>query len=574
MSLYHESARLLTDSQAQKTSIKSLVYGKKTWKSDPKTLFALSTEAAKWSSVLSEVVERSGILKLERGLTPVLALVLVHDLLLARRGVALPATHGLHAAVLKHKARLTAELTKARLRRGCGSLEALRAMVEGLDGGGEGHVTDGDSGRDAVKPFRQPRWVRINMLRTTLEEQIAFTFKDYTVVASLHELSGAASKLLYFDEHVPSLIAIPPTVDITSTQAYRTGRLILQDKASCFPAYLLDPASTKGDVIDACAAPGNKTTHLAALLHEAQSSSTEIGQVIACEKDEARSQILEKMVKLAGGSEVIEVLAKQDFTKLNPDNKAYANVTALLLDPSCSGSGIVGRDQGAVVVHLPDINAVTESAVRGKKRKHSTPAAKQPSLQEPIAVEEEEVDAGNVEESSEKLKARLANLSAFQLRLLLHAMRFPAATRISYSTCSIHPEENEHVICAALFSHVARERGWRVMRRSEQVDGMRAWQKRGWKEACSKKIEEVGGDDFGDTNAEEVAEACIRCEKGSEEGTMGFFVAGFVRDEGFRGSTNGDAATSRQSHSHEGRLENGPEGQDDDDEWHGFEDEG
>jgi putative methyltransferase len=28
-----------------------------------------------------------------------------------------------------------------------------------------------------------------------------------------------------------------------------------------------------------------------------------------------------------------------------------------------------------------------------------------------------------------------------------------------------------------------------------------------------------------------VAEACIRCDKSSEDGTMGFFVAGFVRDE-------------------------------------------
>ncbi len=36
-------------------------------------------------------------------------------------------------------------------------------------------------------------------------------------------------------------------------------------QASCLPAYLLHPKS-KSTVIDACAAPGNKTTHLASIM--------------------------------------------------------------------------------------------------------------------------------------------------------------------------------------------------------------------------------------------------------------------------------------------------------------------
>ena len=66
MSLYHEAASVLTTARNDQGSIKSLVYSKKGWKSDPKTLFALSTEAAKWSEVLSEVIERSGVLKVEK----------------------------------------------------------------------------------------------------------------------------------------------------------------------------------------------------------------------------------------------------------------------------------------------------------------------------------------------------------------------------------------------------------------------------------------------------------------------------------------------------------------------------
>ena len=69
MSLYHEAAGILDAVGKGQTSLKSEVFGKKTWKADVKTLFALTSEAAKWSSVLSEVVEKSGILKLERQVT-------------------------------------------------------------------------------------------------------------------------------------------------------------------------------------------------------------------------------------------------------------------------------------------------------------------------------------------------------------------------------------------------------------------------------------------------------------------------------------------------------------------------
>ena len=66
MSLYHEAAQVLDTANSDGGSVKSIVFSEKDWKSDAKTLFALSTEAAKWSEVLSEVVEKSGILKAER----------------------------------------------------------------------------------------------------------------------------------------------------------------------------------------------------------------------------------------------------------------------------------------------------------------------------------------------------------------------------------------------------------------------------------------------------------------------------------------------------------------------------
>jgi hypothetical protein len=49
--------------------------------------------------------------------------------------------------------------------------------------------------------------------------------------------------------------------------SYKSGKIILQDKASCFPAVVLaPPANDNAVVIDATAAPGNKTSHLSALM--------------------------------------------------------------------------------------------------------------------------------------------------------------------------------------------------------------------------------------------------------------------------------------------------------------------
>ncbi|RMX83762.1 hypothetical protein D0869_05061 [Hortaea werneckii] len=591
MSLYHEAAGILQSVRKEQASVKSLVFSKKGWKSDPKTLFALSTEAAKWSEVLSETLEKSGVLGVEKQsckLTPELALVLTHDLFLSKKGIALPASHGLYMSVSKHKVRLSAELTKARLRRGCASLDQLRAKIDELASNIPG---DGESNGTAVAKY--PRWIRINTIKTSLQSQLDTTFADYSRSDTVREtLSGGNQKRLHIDKHVPNLVAVSPNIDLTTTKAYKAGHIILQDKASCFPAYLLNPGPSEGDVIDACAAPGNKTTHLAAILAE---NDNQNARVIACEKNDLRSQTLTKMTRLAGGEKSITVKAKQDFMRLDPSAKEFRNVTALLLDPSCSGSGIVGRDGGGLTVHLPnstptDNGKASSSSSRGKKRKRHASAQQQhqpptPTAPATVVEEQEEQPLEDEASNSTTLQTRLTNLSTFQLRLLQHAMAFPSARRISYSTCSVHFLENEHVVLRALRSRVARERGWRILRREEQVDGMRRWGRRGWKGECEKFLRDEEEEEVGDGEggmggglagkmAEEVAEGCIRCEKDNgrgdgrqdEEGTMGFFVAGFIREGGEDGDGEGSGAGGEVNGGGRGEEE------DDDDEWEGFDD--
>lgn len=405
---------------------------------------------------------------------------------------------------------MQAEFTRARIRRKIGSLEALKVYVE------EGR----ENANASEAPY--PRWIRINTLLSSLEEQLDTTFVEFERATNLQAVRVRGLKRICIDEHIPNLIAISPNVDLSKSDAYKTGKIIFQDKASCFPAYLLDPLPQDGDIIDSCSAPGNKTTHIAAILIGHSAEQGECDQTIhAFEKDKRRAETLDKMVHLASSDRWTVLHKGEDFLKAKPDDVKYRNVGALLLDPSCSGSGIIGRDD-MPELHLPVQKNGVEPPPKGTKRGGKGQDTGQVSNKTTNRQSEDQlnvmVDDDGVltaVETSDELKSRLEALSSFQLELLLHAFQFPAAYKITYSTCSIHGEENEMVVQKALASDIAKEHGWSILKREEQVRGMREWPVRGSVEVCN-----------GDAS---LAEACIRANKDDENGTMGFFVAAFVK---------------------------------------------
>jgi putative methyltransferase len=431
---------------------------------------------------------------------------------LAKKGIALPATHGLRVAIERHKNRLQSEFTRARIRRKLASAEAFKEFVEsGLENGGNG------------SEMLHPRWIRINTLKTTLEDQLENTFSGYGRSTAIGTVRQRGSKRLFIDGHVPNLIAISPNIDLSKSDAYKSGAIIFQDKASCFPAYLLDPLAEDGNIIDTCAAPGNKTTHIAAILLSHNAEPDECSQVIhAFEKNKGRAETLEKMVSLAGSGTWTKIHSRQDFLKTDPESAAFKDVGALLLDPSCSGSGIIGRDD-MPELHLPAVKQASSNTAKlqnkGSKVVEPTNETRKRKREDhentlDVMVDDDgEVTAVN---SEDELKARIEALSKFQLELLLHAFKFPAARKITYSTCSIHAGENELVVQKALEHPIARERGWRILKRENQIRGMQEWPVRGSLEACN-------GDEV-------LADACIRANKEDEHCTMGFFLAGFTRD--------------------------------------------
>lgn len=82
-------------------------------------------------------------------------------------------------------------------------------------------------------------------------------------------------------------------------------------------------------ILDMCAAPGMKTTHLAAVLKNQ-------GTIYAVEKDPKRFNILDKLIIDAG----VTCVKTINNDVLECSAKDFPGVEYILVDPSCSGTGV------------------------------------------------------------------------------------------------------------------------------------------------------------------------------------------------------------------------------------------
>ena len=172
-----------------------------------------------------------------------------------------------------------------------------------------------------------PRYVRVNTLKVSVEEAVQhFESDGFSHESVPEEVEGVAGKKIFWDDQdLPHLLVFPQGTDLHADPWVEEGKLILQDKASCLsavvlledcePAENLDHATPQRfcDVIDACAAPGNKTTHAAALMARSKHSH----QLSAVDKDDKRVLLLQKFTERAGAP--VRVL-HQSFLDLDPDN--------------------------------------------------------------------------------------------------------------------------------------------------------------------------------------------------------------------------------------------------------------
>ncbi|CAL9045936.1 unnamed protein product [Musa banksii] len=361
-----EAARVLRrvlqgdDARRATASIKSLVYSPSV--RNKRATFALVCQTLKYLPILKDVLAATSILNRKWKKQEELIYVTAYDILFGQQTAVMGDVENF---LILHKDSLQTALARNSARH---KVKKIEDMLQNNDV----RVT-------------KPRYIRVNTLKVDAE----------SVIRELEKSNFVVSR----DDTIPDVLVLPSGIDLHDHPLVLNGSFFLQGKASSMVAIALSP-KPGWKVLDACAAPGNKTVHLAALMRGK-------GKIIACEFNAERVRILEKTIRRSGAPNVD--IVNGDFLDINTSDPVFKEVRAILLDPSCSGSGISAER----------LDYLLPSYKKG-----------------------DDADACNSE--------RVKKLAAFQRKALLHALSFPAVERVVYSTCSVHQTENEDVIKSVL----------------------------------------------------------------------------------------------------------------------------
>jgi 16S rRNA (cytosine967-C5)-methyltransferase len=160
-----------------------------------------------------------------------------------------------------------------------------------------------------------PLTIRTNILKTTRAELKAALESD-GVLTSESTCSPVGLDIISSQQWLRTL------------QAYRDGWFVVQDQAAQIISLLLMPRPGE-TILDACAAPGGKTTHLAELMQDR-------GTVVALELDASR------MAKIRENSRRLGITI---IAPLQGDASRYHDgvFDRVLVDAPCSGLGVLRR---------------------------------------------------------------------------------------------------------------------------------------------------------------------------------------------------------------------------------------
>lgn len=120
-------------------------------------------------------------------------------------------------------------------------------------------------------------------------------------------------------------------LDIAASGAYQNGEFAVQDTAAMLAGAVLAPKPGE-TVLDLCAAPGGKTTHLAQLMENK-------GKILAFDIHAHKIKLIAENARRMG----IDIIKAQQKDAQEPDKTLFDIADKVLADVPCSGLGIIRR---------------------------------------------------------------------------------------------------------------------------------------------------------------------------------------------------------------------------------------
>ena len=159
--------------------------------------------------------------------------------------------------------------------------------------------------------------IRTNLTRCTPDELRAKLEAEGVTVTAVDELNYA--------------FVISGFDYLNGLQSFRDGLFYVQDISSMLVAQTAAPK--KGDyVIDVCAAPGGKSTHIAELLQGS-------GHVLARDLTDNKVDMIEENIERHG----LNNMSAEVWDATVPDADSEGKADILICDLPCSGLGVLGR---------------------------------------------------------------------------------------------------------------------------------------------------------------------------------------------------------------------------------------
>jgi 16S rRNA (cytosine967-C5)-methyltransferase len=228
------------------------------------------------------------------------------------------------------------ELAKGGARGGHGLVNAV--LRRGAREGGEllAELDDQTPAQAAVK-HSHPEWIArlwwdqlgasdARALMAYDNEPGELALRANTLLTDAATLAGELPVATHTDPDLPEALVLEGPFDAHDSPAWSAGAFLAQSRAAMRVARVLDPRPGER-VLDLCAAPGGKSTHLAALMGGE-------GEVVAVERNARRAGMLARTAQRLHAANVRVEVA--DAAVERPEGATFDRV---LVDPPCSGLG-------------------------------------------------------------------------------------------------------------------------------------------------------------------------------------------------------------------------------------------